>query len=113
MPELHCCIVLRDGSSLFWPCAGGVLFDEPYLWSCSAFFVHFQIWSNNFNASNGMLSVCPSPYLVFGHIGVGVHHALCPRCAKSRLFSTTGSHGFQGPEFCTPQPLLVHQVFSF
>ena len=33
-------------------------------------------------------------------------------CAKSWLFSTTGSHGSQGPEFCTPQPLLpllVHQ----
>ena len=24
------------------------------------------------------------------------------RCAKSRLFSTPGSHGSQGPEFCTP-----------
>ena len=24
------------------------------------------------------------------------------RCAKSRLCSTTGSHGSQGPEFCTP-----------
>ena len=24
------------------------------------------------------------------------------RCAKSRLFPTTGSHGSQGPEFCTP-----------
>ena len=24
------------------------------------------------------------------------------RCAKSWLFSTTGSHGTQGPEFCTP-----------
>ena len=28
--------------------------------------------------------------------------ALCPRCVKSRLFSTTGSHGSQDPEFCTP-----------
>ena len=28
--------------------------------------------------------------------------ALCPRCAKSRLFFTNGSHGSQGPEFCTP-----------
>ena len=33
------------------------------------------------------------------------------RCAKSRLFSTTGSHGSQGPGFCTLQPLLVHQGF--
>ena len=24
------------------------------------------------------------------------------RCAKSRLFPTTDSHGSQGPEFCTP-----------
>ena len=30
------------------------------------------------------------------------------RCAKSRLFSDTGSHRSQGPEFCTLQPLLVH-----
>ena len=37
--------------------------------------------------------------------------ALCPRYAKSRLFSTTGSHESQGPEFCTLQPLLVHQGF--
>ena len=36
---------------------------------------------------------------------------LCPRCAKSRLFFTTGSHGPQGPEFCTLQPLLAHQGF--
>ena len=35
------------------------------------------------------------------------------RCAKSRLFSTTGSHGSQGPEFCTLQPLLVHQGLFF
>ena len=32
---------------------------------------------------------------------------------KSRLFSTNGSHGSQGPEFCTLQPLLVHQGFLF
>ena len=36
----------------------------------------------------------------------GAHRALCPRCAKSRLFSTTGSHGSQGPEFCTPDAVL-------
>ena len=36
------------------------------------------------------------------------------QCAKSRLFSTIGSHGSQGPEFCTLQPLLVHRgVFFF
>ena len=29
------------------------------------------------------------------------------RCAKSRLFSITGCHGSQGPEFCT----LQHQGF--
>ena len=39
------------------------------------------------------------------------HRALCTRCAKSRLFSTTSSHGSQGREFCTLQPLLVHQGF--
>ena len=38
---------------------------------------------------------------------------VCPRCAKSRLFFTTGSQGSQGPEFCTLQPLLVHQGFLF
>ena len=45
---------------------------------------------------------------------MGAHHALsprCARCAKSRPFFTTGSHGSQGPEFCTLQPLLVHQGF--
>ena len=41
----------------------------------------------------------------------GAHRALCARCAKSRLFFTTGSHGPQGPEFCTLQPLRVHQGF--
>ena len=34
-------------------------------------------------------------------------------CVKSRLFSTTGSHGSQGPEFSTLQPLLVDQDFLF
>ena len=37
--------------------------------------------------------------------------ALCLRCPKSRLFSTTGSHRSQGPEFLILQPLLVHQGF--
>ena len=32
------------------------------------------------------------------------HRALCPRCAKSRLISTTSNHRSQGPEFCTLQP---------
>ena len=36
----------------------------------------------------------------------GAHRALCLRCANSRLFSTTGSQGFQGPEFCTPDAVL-------
>ena len=36
----------------------------------------------------------------------GAHRALRARCAKSRLFSTTGSHGPQGPEFCTPDAVL-------
>ena len=49
---------------------------------------------------------------LFCHIW-GAHRALYPCCAKSRLFSTTGSHGSQGPEFCTLHPLLVHQGFSF
>ena len=33
-------------------------------------------------------------------------------CEK-RLFSTTGSHGSQGPEICTLQSLLGHQGFFF
>ena len=36
----------------------------------------------------------------------GAHRALCTRCAKSRLFPTTGSHGSEGPEFCTPDAVL-------
>ena len=43
----------------------------------------------------------------------GAPCALCTLCAKSWLFSTTGSHGSQGAEFCTLQPLLVHQGFFF
>ena len=35
----------------------------------------------------------------------GAHCALCPGCGKSRLFSTTSSHGPQGPEFCTPNAI--------
>ena len=42
---------------------------------------------------------------------MGAYRALCAHCAKSWLFFTTGSHGSQGPEFCTLQPLLVHQGF--
>ena len=35
------------------------------------------------------------------------------RCAraKSRLFSTTGSHGSQGPAFCTPDAVLKGSCF--
>ena len=29
-----------------------------------------------------------------------------PRAVRSRLFFTTGSHGSQGPEFCTPDAVL-------
>ena len=36
----------------------------------------------------------------------GAHRALCPRCARSRLFSTASSHGSQGPEVCTPDAVL-------
>ena len=36
----------------------------------------------------------------------GTHPALCARCAKRRLFSTPGSHGSQGPGFCTPDAVL-------
>ena len=36
----------------------------------------------------------------------GAHRVLCTRCAKSQLFSTTGSHGSQGPEFCNPDAVL-------
>ena len=45
-----------------------------------------------------------APYI--GMMDRGVHRALCPRCAKRRLSSTAGSHGAQGPEFCTPDPGL-------
>ena len=36
----------------------------------------------------------------------GAYRALCPRCAKKRLFSTAGSHGSQDPESCTPDAVL-------
>ena len=36
----------------------------------------------------------------------GAHHALCACCAKRRQFSTPGSHGSPGPEFCTPDAVL-------
>ena len=41
-----------------------------------------------------------------GRGSLGAHRVLCAHCAKSRLFSTTGSHGSQGPEFCTPDAVL-------
>ena len=44
---------------------------------------------------------------------MGAHRALCAHYAKSWLFSTTASHGSQGPEFCTLHPLLVHQGILF
>ena len=48
----------------------------------------------------------PGAYLY----GKGAHCALCARCVKSRLFSANGSHGSQGPEFCTPGcfKLIMH-----
>ena len=53
--------------------------------------------------------MCRGPF--WWSVPIWVHRALCPRCAKSQLFSSTGSHGSQGPEFCTLQPLLVHKGF--
>ena len=40
----------------------------------------------------------------------GAHRAPCARYAKSRLFSTTAGHGFQGPEFRIPRcfKLIMH-----
>ena len=45
----------------------------------------------------------PSPSCVSEPMGE--HRALCPRCAKSRLFSTTGSHGSQ-PRCCYTRDLF-------
>ena len=61
---------------------------------------------------------CLLHYKLLMNLGIdldtmGAHRALCTRCVRSRLFFTTGSHGSQGPEIRTPQPLLVHQGFSF
>ena len=42
----------------------------------------------------------------YEQLAKGAPRALCPRCAKSRLFSTTGSHGSQGSEFCAPDAVL-------
>ena len=36
----------------------------------------------------------------------GAHRALCARWANRRLFSTSGSHRSQVPEFCTPDAVL-------
>ena len=57
----------------------------------------------------------PPPFVIVDAVVCceGAHRVLCARCAKSRLFSTTGSHGPQGHEFCTLQPLLVHQGLFF
>ena len=41
-------------------------------------------------------------------LSMGAHRALCARCAKSRLFFTTGSHGSQGPEFRTPPHAVLN-----
>ena len=45
----------------------------------------------------GWFSLPPPPPPVWGRT---------VRRAKSRLFSTTGRHGSQGPEFCTPDAVL-------
>ena len=50
-------------------------------------------------------------YQIHSNEGGGGGHTV--RCAKSQLFSTTGSHGSQGPEICTLQPLLVYQGSFF
>ena len=54
-------------------------------------------------------TLCPSIRFAFFVVTGGAPcavPALCPRCVKSRLFSTAGSHGSQGPEFCTPDAVL-------
>ena len=39
-------------------------------------------------------------------LGGEANRVLCARCANSRLSSTTGSHGSQGPEFCSLDAVL-------
>ena len=65
--------------------------------------------NQNFFRTPSALILCAAA--IVSGITEGAHRALCARCAKSRLFSTSGSHGPQGREFCTLQPLLVHQRF--
>ena len=38
--------------------------------------------------------------------------ALCEKLAVFHHCWLAACHGSQGPEFCTPQPLLVHQEFD-
>ena len=39
---------------------------------------------------------------------LGAHRALCEKLAVFHHCWLDACHGSQGPEFCTPQPLLVH-----
>ena len=68
---------------------------------CEIAFQVKKVWPLPVSLLLNFLLPCPCPCFcpILSPKGRTVR---CARCAKSRLFSTIGSHGPQGPEFCTP-----------
>ena len=68
--------------------------------TCTVLLVVLCVWKG---AGVCTILVAKALLLLRGHFGRGKNWGGgIVRCAKRRLFSTTGSHGSQGPEFCTP-----------
>ena len=60
-----------------------------------------QAVSHGHQSASAMPNLPPAGGMVFSLFG-GCRGGRTVRCAESRLFSTAGSHGTQGPECCTP-----------
>ena len=63
---------------------------DPFLFQMALLRAFWALaWATN--AGQEQLSTASSSSLMHHSWSWGAHRALCPRCAKSRLFSTTGS----------------------
>ena len=103
----------KDGGILIWKGVNTVKWDGADARLLKTQHSAFKLMQNLFAQGIITQAACMGFDL---HLLVtkGAHRALCPRCAKSQLFSTTGSHGSQGPEFCTlPPPCWYTRGFFF
>ena len=87
--------------------------SKPFRKSTPSLKPSFSLYPPSPSSSVGTEGTLPCDHQGSAGGTTEVYRALCARCAKSRPFSTTGSHGSQGPGFCTLQPCWDTRDFVF